>query len=175
MFTYSSTVLTGTTSSAQHHTGITSARSADRILMDFSSLTYRIDQCIDQVGLVSKRNAMAGTLSLGMKQRLVIAKTLLPEPEVLLENTTAALSPEPEVEVDQTQYLCPQCGTNHKRVSAVGKRHAHLFYGGQPEVVHLEHCPQLEKVPDDEKGPCNCNAVVPSAGQRAQDRRDLFE
>ena len=40
----------------------------------------RIDQCIDQVGLVSKRDAMAGTLSLGMKQRLVIAKTLLPEP-----------------------------------------------------------------------------------------------
>ncbi len=49
-----------------------------------------IDKCIEDVGLISKRNAMAGTLSLGMKQRLVIAKTLLPEPEVLLLDEPAS-------------------------------------------------------------------------------------
>ncbi len=50
----------------------------------------RIEKCIDEVGLVSKRDAMAGTLSLGMKQRLVIAKTLLPDPEVLLLDEPAS-------------------------------------------------------------------------------------
>ncbi|MCH7792244.1 MAG: ABC transporter ATP-binding protein [Planctomycetes bacterium] len=50
----------------------------------------RIDACIDQVGLQSKRQAIAGTLSLGMKQRLVLAKTLLPDPEVLLLDEPAS-------------------------------------------------------------------------------------
>ena len=50
----------------------------------------RIDACIDQVGLESKRQAIAGTLSLGMKQRLVLAKTLLPNPEVLLLDEPAS-------------------------------------------------------------------------------------
>ncbi len=70
--------------------------------------------------------------------------------------------------VDQTQYRCPQCHVMHQRDSGVGARHAHLFYGDQPAVVHLEHCPVLK----DPEAVCNCNAVQPSGAQRAQDRRD---
>lgn len=50
----------------------------------------RIDECIDQVNLESKRNAMAGTLSRGMTQRLVLAKTLLHDPSVLLLDEPAS-------------------------------------------------------------------------------------
>ena len=72
-----------------------------------------------------------------------------------------------EPEVDQTQYRCPQCDVTHRRDSDVGTRHAHLFYGGTPAVVHLELCPVLE----DSEATCNCNAVPASADQRAADRR----
>ena len=50
----------------------------------------RIDQCIEAVGLQGKRNAMAGTLSRGMKQRLVLAKTIIPDPSVLLLDEPAS-------------------------------------------------------------------------------------
>jgi len=50
----------------------------------------RIDACIEIVSLESKRNAMAGTLSRGMTQRLVLAKTLLHDPSVLLLDEPAS-------------------------------------------------------------------------------------
>ncbi len=50
----------------------------------------RVDELIDQVGLQSKRDTLAGTLSTGMKQRLVLAKTLLPDPQVLLLDEPAS-------------------------------------------------------------------------------------
>lgn len=50
----------------------------------------RVEQCIEAVGLESKRDAMAGTLSRGMKQRLVLAKTILPDPSVLLLDEPAS-------------------------------------------------------------------------------------
>ena len=69
--------------------------------------------------------------------------------------------------VDQTQYRCPQCAVTHKRDSAVGTRHAHLFYGGTPAVAHLEHCPVLK----DEEATCNCNAAPPGPLERASAKR----
>lgn len=74
----------------------------------------------------------------------------------------------PDPPVDQSRYICPQCGVTHQRISAVGARHAHLFYGGYPSISHLDHCPVLE----DPKSECNCNAVPATAAQRAQDRRE---
>jgi len=50
----------------------------------------RIADCLDQVDLTSKRAAKAGTLSRGMKQRLVLAKTVLTEPKVLLLDEPAS-------------------------------------------------------------------------------------
>ncbi len=69
--------------------------------------------------------------------------------------------------IDQTQYLCPQCATKHKRDSGIGAKHAHLFYGGQPAISHLEHCPVLK----DDEAACNCNAVPADAANRAAERR----
>ncbi len=50
----------------------------------------RIAACLDEVGISGKRDALAGTLSRGMTQRLVLAKTILPGPRVLLLDEPAS-------------------------------------------------------------------------------------
>ncbi|MEM8783598.1 MAG: ABC transporter ATP-binding protein [Planctomycetota bacterium] len=54
----------------------------------------RVDECLALVQLESKRKAMAGSLSRGMTQRLVLAKTLLHRPGVmLLDEPASGLDP----------------------------------------------------------------------------------
>jgi ABC-2 type transport system ATP-binding protein len=50
----------------------------------------RLDEVLDQVDLTSKRNAFCKTLSRGMRQRLVLAKTVLTDPKVLLLDEPAS-------------------------------------------------------------------------------------
>lgn len=50
----------------------------------------RVDACLELVSLSGKRDAMAGTLSRGMTQRLVLAKTILHDPAVLLLDEPAS-------------------------------------------------------------------------------------
>lgn len=45
---------------------------------------------LEQVGLTEKSNSYVGNLSRGMRQRLMLAKTLLPEPKVLLLDEPAS-------------------------------------------------------------------------------------
>lgn len=74
----------------------------------------RVDKCLDDVKLNEKRNAMAGTLSRGMKQRLVLAKTLLPEPKVLLlDEPASGLDPLARIEM---RDLLRQLGAQGKTV-----------------------------------------------------------
>ena len=42
-----------------------------------STRRARVAACLERVNLTAKRNVLAGTLSRGMTQRLVLAKTLL--------------------------------------------------------------------------------------------------
>ncbi|MEE9405762.1 MAG: ABC transporter ATP-binding protein [Algisphaera sp.] len=62
--------------------------------------TRRVSEVLDAVSLESKRNAMAGSLSRGMTQRLVLAKTLLHKPKVmLLDEPASGLDPVARIEL----------------------------------------------------------------------------
>jgi ABC-2 type transport system ATP-binding protein len=50
----------------------------------------RVNECLDMVELQGKREAKGGTLSRGMMQRCVLAKTLLHDPHVLLLDEPAS-------------------------------------------------------------------------------------
>lgn len=57
-------------------------------------LPRRIDTVLEMVGLAAQRDAIAASLSAGMKARLRLARALLPSPQVLLlDEPTGALDP----------------------------------------------------------------------------------
>ena len=57
---------------------------------DVPNRARRIDECLELTWLTEKRGALCEELSRGMKQRLVLAKTLMPDPQVLLLDEPAS-------------------------------------------------------------------------------------
>jgi len=65
-----------------------------------ASRPRRIRECLEFTWLLEKQSARCGTLSRGMKQRLVLAKTLLPDPSVLfLDEPASGLDPLGRIEL----------------------------------------------------------------------------
>jgi ABC-2 type transport system ATP-binding protein len=71
-----------------------------------------IDRHLDLVGLAEKKGAMVVELSRGMRQRLMLAKTLIPDPQVLLLDEPAS-GLDPQGRIDLKNVL--------KRLGASGK------------------------------------------------------
>ena len=73
---------------------------AGTYFVDRRTRMTRVEECLNLVNLQSKRDAMAGTLSRGMTQRLVLAKTILPDPKVLLlDEPASGLDPNARIEL----------------------------------------------------------------------------
>ena len=59
-----------------------------------------IDRALETVGLSEKRKAMVAELSRGMRQRLMLAKTLIPDPKVLmLDEPASGLDPQGRIDL----------------------------------------------------------------------------
>ena len=58
--------------------------------MEGKERSSRIQECLELTGMQDKRDVYCGTLSRGMTQRVVLAKTLLHRPEVLLLDEPAS-------------------------------------------------------------------------------------
>ena len=73
-----------------------------------------VERHLDRVGLTEKRNTLAVELSRGMRQRLMLAKTLLSEPQVLLLDEPAS-GMDPRGRIDLKNIL-KQLGAEGKTV-----------------------------------------------------------
>lgn len=75
-----------------------------KIICEIKAISYKdIDRSLDETGLLNRKHSKFKTLSLGMKQRLGIAATLLGNPAILvMDEPTNGLDPEGIVEVRNT-------------------------------------------------------------------------
>jgi ABC-2 type transport system ATP-binding protein len=68
--------------------------------LDHSQRRRAIADHLEMVGLTEKREAMVGELSRGMRQRMMLAKTLIPDPHVfLLDEPASGIDPQGRIQL----------------------------------------------------------------------------
>ncbi len=69
-------------------------------LSEIANLKHRVDEVLELVGLLSRATSTVRTFSLGMKQRLGIAQSLLHKPDlIILDEPTNGLDPQGQKEI----------------------------------------------------------------------------
>jgi ABC-2 type transport system ATP-binding protein len=77
-----------------------------------ADLGTRITRCLSAVGLEDRAEALAGTLSKGLRQRAGLARALLPQPAVMfLDEPTSGLDPEASLKVRELIASVREQGT----------------------------------------------------------------
>ncbi|EUJ34944.1 ABC transporter ATP-binding protein [Brochothrix thermosphacta] len=114
--------------------------------------TKRIDQVLQRVGLLEDKKKPTGKLSKGMKQRLVLARTILHQPKMLfLDEPTSGLDPSTASEIHELLLELRDQGTaifltthNMEEATKLCDNVALLFQGeivesGKPKEVCLKY------------------------------------
>jgi ABC-2 type transport system ATP-binding protein len=120
-----------------------------------------IERFLKMLGLWEKKDAFAGTLSKGMKQKLAIARALIHDPEILfMDEPTANLDPESAKTVrefilelkkqkktiflnthnlDEAQRVCDRIGILNTKLMAVGTpQELEYSVGARKTVIELD-------------------------------------
>lgn len=130
----------------------------------------RVDECLDLVGMNESRTVLCGTLSRGMTQRVVLAKTLLHKPEImLLDEPASGMDPLARIDLKDALQAVSSVGTTiiisshilselSEMATAVGILHkGQLRESGSVQQVlsSLEHvASRLELDLVDDRQPC---------------------
>jgi ABC-2 type transport system ATP-binding protein len=121
----------------------------------------KIPSVLKMLGLWEKKDAAAGTLSKGMKQKLAIARALIHDPQILfMDEPTVNLDPEAALAVreiivelkkqkktiflnthnlDEAQRICDRIGILNTRLQAIGTpEELERSVGGRKTVLNVE-------------------------------------
>jgi len=99
--------------SAPVHDRLTAAEFLDHFARAYGvpQPARRIERCLEQVWLAERRNALCGDLSRAMKQRLLLARALLPDPQVLLlDEPAGGLDPLERLDLWKLLHLLRDAG-----------------------------------------------------------------
>lgn len=139
-----------------HNSGIYDKLSIYKNLEIFAKIlnvkTSKIDEILKQVGLYKDKKKIAGKLSQGMRQRLVLARAVMHSPKVLfLDEPTSGLDPSTQIEIHRLIKALRDSGTaifltthNMEEADKLCDRLALLNNGrivetGTPREIRLNH------------------------------------
>lgn len=99
-----------------HNSGVYEKMTVYDNLLFFAKIlkvdTKRIDELLKRVGLFEQKKKMAGKLSQGMKQRLILARAILHEPKLLfLDEPTNGLDPSTSEAIHELLLELREAGT----------------------------------------------------------------
>jgi ABC-type multidrug transport system ATPase subunit len=135
-------------------TGVANLRfAADVFQVPTEGLDQRIARALDSFELGERGDERAGGYSTGMRQRLALARVLLPDPEILLlDEPTSALDPIAARQVrrsltalarerDRTIVLCTHDLAEAEQLAdrVVVLEHGHVVADGSPAALAAEH------------------------------------
>jgi ABC-type multidrug transport system ATPase subunit len=167
-------------------TGVANLRfAADVFQVPTDGLDQRIARALDSFELGERGDERVAGYSTGMRQRLALARVLLPDPEILLlDEPTSALDPIAARQVrrsltalarerDRTIVLCTHDLSEAEQLAdrVIVLEHGHVVADGSPAALAAEHGTgglQLEVAADDVEVACRHLGALSAAAVEAE-------